>query len=191
MQIQNRLAELRQKRGISAAALARQVDVRRQTIYAIEAGNYVPNTLVSLRLAQALGVKVEDLFCFNATPAAPQSVREVDLLSPDESLQPGQSVRLCRVGRKLVAVPSPPLPGTLPWADGVCVKTSGARRATVHSFEEDDDSAQRLLIAGCDPAVSILGGFVAKAAGIDLIAANCSSLQAIQWLKDGKVHIAG
>jgi molybdate-binding protein/DNA-binding XRE family transcriptional regulator len=191
MQIQNRLAEMRQRRGISAAALAKEVDVRRQTIYAIEAGTYIPNTLVSLRLAQALDVKVEDLFCLNEKPSAPQSVREVELLSTNESLQPGQSVRLCRIGKKWVGVPSQPLPGTLPWADGVCVKASSTQRAAVHAFEDEDESAKRLLIAGCDPAVSILGGFVAKEAGIDLIAASCSSLQAISWLKAGKVHIAG
>jgi putative molybdopterin biosynthesis protein len=191
MQIQNRLAEMRLKRGISATALAKQVDVRRQTIYAIEAGTYIPNTLVSLRLAHVLDVKVEDLFCFDEKPSAPQTVRDVELLSSDDSLQPGQPVRLCRVGKRMVGVPSRPLPVTLPLADGVYIKASGAQRATVHSFEAEDDSAKRLLIAGCDPAVSILGRFVAKEADIELIAAICCSLQAIKWLKDGKVHIAG
>lgn len=191
MQIQNRLAEIRQKRGISAASLAKQVDVRRQTVYAMEAGTYVPNTLVSLRLAQVLDVTVEDLFCLGAKSSLPETVRDVELLSSDESLQPGQPVRLCRVGKRMVGVPSQPLPGTLPLADGVYVKAGRAQKAAVHSFEADDDSGQRLLIAGCDPAVSILGRFVAKEAEIELITANCSSLQAIQWLKDGKVHIAG
>ena len=191
MQIQNRLAEMRQKRGISAGSLAKQVEVRRQTIYAIEAGTYIPNTLVSLRLARVLDVKVEDLFCFCEKASTPPTARDVGLLLSGQSLQPGQPVRLCRIGEKMVGVPADPLPGTLPLADGVYVKASGAGRATVHSFEADDGSAKRLLIAGCDPAVSILGRFVAKEADIELIAANCSSLQAIKWLKDRKVHIAG
>ncbi len=54
-EIENHLGTLRQKRGISAAQLARTVGVTRQTIYAMEAGSYVPNTAVALRLAQALG----------------------------------------------------------------------------------------------------------------------------------------
>lgn len=191
MQIRNRLAEMRRKRGISATALAKQVDVRRQTIYAIEAGTYIPNTLVSLRLAQVLDVTVEDIFCLDRMAPLPQYVRDVDMLLTDESVQPGQPVRLCRVGKYIVGVPSQPLSGTLPLADGVCVKSIGDHRASVHSFEAEDDSAKRLLIAGCDPAVSILGRFVAKETDIELIAASCSSLQALKWLKEGKVHIAG
>ncbi len=65
-EIENHLGTLRQKRGISAAQLARTVGVTRQTIYAMEAGSYVPNTAVALRLAQALEVKVEDLFTLPA-----------------------------------------------------------------------------------------------------------------------------
>src|ERR1035438_5580306 len=42
--IQNRLAETRKRRGVGAAGLAGRVGVSRQTIYAIEAGTYVPNT---------------------------------------------------------------------------------------------------------------------------------------------------
>ena len=191
MQIQNRLAEIRRKRGISASTLAKRADVRRQTIYAIEAGTYIPNTLVSLRLAQMLEVKVEDIFCIDGKTATPPIVRDVEPLATGKSIRPGQPMRLCRVGTKLVGVPSPPIPGILPLADGVCVTAAGARGVTVQPFAEDSASVNRLLIAGCDPAVSILGRFFEKEAGIELVAANCSSLQAIKWLRDGKVHIAG
>jgi len=62
MAADNNLLEMRQKRGLSAAELAAEVGISRQTIYAMEAGNYVPNTIVALKLARALGAKVEDLF---------------------------------------------------------------------------------------------------------------------------------
>jgi len=42
--------------------LANKVGVTRQTIYAIEAGTYLPNTEVTLRLARQLEVSVEELF---------------------------------------------------------------------------------------------------------------------------------
>ncbi|HEX2521615.1 MAG TPA: helix-turn-helix domain-containing protein, partial [Terriglobia bacterium] len=48
MKIQNHLAYLRQRQGLSARRLAELVDVQRQTIYAMEAGTYVPNTLIAL-----------------------------------------------------------------------------------------------------------------------------------------------
>lgn len=59
VQIQNHLAALRKKRGLGATEVAQSVGVSRQTIYAIEAGNYVPNTLVTLRLARLLEVPTE------------------------------------------------------------------------------------------------------------------------------------
>ena len=60
--IDNHLARLREKRGVSAAALAKLTGVSRQTIYAIEAGSYVPNTTLALKLARALETTVEALF---------------------------------------------------------------------------------------------------------------------------------
>lgn len=52
--MRNRLKEFRERRGVAAARLAREAGVRRQTIYTIEAGEYIPNTAVSLRLADSL-----------------------------------------------------------------------------------------------------------------------------------------
>src|ERR1035438_4766871 len=60
--IRNRLAETRKRRGLGAADLAGRVHVSRQTIYAIEAGTYVPNTEVALNLARELEVSVDELF---------------------------------------------------------------------------------------------------------------------------------
>lgn len=42
--------------------LAENVQATRQTIIAIEKGNYVPSVLLALRIAAILGKKVEDLF---------------------------------------------------------------------------------------------------------------------------------
>ncbi len=42
--------------------LARQVDVTRQTIIALEAGKYAPSLLVAFRMARVFGVTVEDVF---------------------------------------------------------------------------------------------------------------------------------
>ncbi|MDQ2973112.1 MAG: helix-turn-helix transcriptional regulator [bacterium] len=42
--------------------LAEKVQATRQTIIAIEKGNYVPSVLLALRIASILRSKVEDLF---------------------------------------------------------------------------------------------------------------------------------
>ena len=59
--IENRLAQIRKSRGIGASDLARRVKVSRQTIYAIEAGTYVPNTELALHMERELEVTVDEL----------------------------------------------------------------------------------------------------------------------------------
>ena len=61
--VESRLGEIRKGRGVSASDLARRVSVSPQTIYAIEAGSYVPNTEVALNLARELEVTVRDRLC--------------------------------------------------------------------------------------------------------------------------------
>ncbi len=66
----NALYVFRQRRGISASKLAAQIGVSRQTIYAIEAGKYVPNTVVALLLASILQTSVEELFWIEVSGAS-------------------------------------------------------------------------------------------------------------------------
>src|SRR5579859_5035196 len=58
----NRVRTLRLARGVSQQELAQRIELTRQAIGAIESGQYIPNTVVALRLAQVLGCRVEDLF---------------------------------------------------------------------------------------------------------------------------------
>jgi len=63
MPVQNRVRYHRFVRGeISQADLAEKVGVSRQTIVAIEKGNYNPSVELALRLSAALGATVEELF---------------------------------------------------------------------------------------------------------------------------------
>ena len=59
----NRLRELRSGRTrLTQAQLADQVGVTRQTINAIEGGDYAPSVYLALDLARVLACTVEDLF---------------------------------------------------------------------------------------------------------------------------------
>ncbi len=61
--MENRVRYFRFVRGeLSQAELAERVGVSRQTIVAIERGNYNPSVALALRLARALATTVEDLF---------------------------------------------------------------------------------------------------------------------------------
>ena len=190
-EIENNLAQLRQQRGLSAAELAKLVGVSRQTIYAMEAGGYVPNTVVALRMARALDVGVEDLFRLRGQEPAPK-LRETHamLLPGSEIPQPGQAVQLCRVDRHLMASVPSPLPWYFPASDAVVVHKAAQRRTDVQIFQDEGDFRNRILVAGCDPGISVLARHV-QPAGVELVLAHRNSSQSLKLLKDGCVHVAG
>jgi molybdate-binding protein/DNA-binding XRE family transcriptional regulator len=191
MDVHNQLSAVRSSRGISAASLAGKAGVSRQTIYAIEAGSYVPNTAVALRLAQILDVRVEELFHLEPE-AEPQSARcEVDLLSVEETLREGQPLQLSRIGKRMVGVYSPPLSLGLPPSDAIVARVKAAARASVELLSDAKELDQRVLIGGCDPGISVLARHLTRAAGFEIVIAGCSSLQALRWLKEKKLHVAG
>ena len=58
----NSVREKRTSLKMTQDELADKVQATRQTIIAIEKGNYVPSVLLALRIAVTLGSMVEDLF---------------------------------------------------------------------------------------------------------------------------------
>jgi putative transcriptional regulator len=63
--IQNKVQLLRTERGITQEELAEAVRVSRQTVVAIERGNYTPSVLLALKLAHFFKVSVEKIFIIN------------------------------------------------------------------------------------------------------------------------------
>lgn len=61
-EIKNCVSDVRQKKGVTQEELAKAVGVSRQTIIAIERGNYTPSVLLALRLAKYFRAPVEKLF---------------------------------------------------------------------------------------------------------------------------------
>src|SRR5580698_5551 len=119
-EIENNLALLRQKRGFAAAQLAKMAGVSRQTIYAMEAGTYVPNTAVALKLARALEVRVEELFALPGEFPAPEfRMEQATLLPGAENPREGQPVELCRVDDRMMATAPSPVPWYFPASDAI------------------------------------------------------------------------
>ncbi|MDQ6758694.1 MAG: helix-turn-helix domain-containing protein [Acidobacteriota bacterium] len=190
-QIQNNLAELRSKRGVASATLAQLVGVNRQTIYAIEAGQYMPNTAVTLRLAAALGVAVEELFHLRTCRTPKPDQQDMAIVGTREKLHPGQPVQWCRVGKRTVGVPATPMPSYLAPAHGFVSKpASRGRVKTTVRLADGSAAAERLLLAGCDPAMSVLARHL-RQSDIELLLAPVNSSEALTLLRDGLVHIAG
>lgn len=189
--VKNRLAQIRKSRGVGASDLSRRVQVSRQTIYAIEAGTYVPNTEVALNIARELEVTVDELFSLQAgSHKAPESLAaEVLSASPPAK---GQPVRICQVGSRWVSVPVSASPYYMPEADGIIKRTGRTNgRADLVVFAKEEAAQKRLVLAGCDPATGLLSRMVEKISGVEIVSAAASSKLALTWLSEGKVHIAG
>ena len=186
--IKNRLAEARKSQRMGATELARRVNVSRQTIYAIEAGTFIPNTEVGLNLARELKTTVEELF------SAPEESRSefinTELLSPAAPAK-GQAVRISKIGTRWVSVPVSASPYYLPEADGVIGRVNYGGQARLAVFDQGEAFQKRLVLAGCDPATNLLARMVERIAGVEIVTAAASSKLALTWLKEGKVHIAG
>lgn len=189
--VENRLGSIRKSRGIGASDLAHRVHVSRQTIYAIEAGTYVPNTELALKLAHELEVTVDELFSLKEGMQRPRAPLAAEVLSAAVP-EMGQPVRICKIGLRWVSVPVSASPYYIPEADGIIERTGRTKgRADLIVFAEDDAAQKRLVLAGCDPAASLLSHMVEQVSGIEVVAAPASSKLALTWLKEGKVHIAG
>lgn len=62
MRVSNLVQEYRHAVGLTQEALAERAGVSRQTIIALERGNYAPSITLALKLAKILKTPVESLF---------------------------------------------------------------------------------------------------------------------------------
>ena len=60
--MRNRLKVLRAERDWTQAELARELDVSRQTVNAVETGKYDPSLPLAFRIANLFGLPVEAIF---------------------------------------------------------------------------------------------------------------------------------
>ncbi len=96
----NNLKSIRTRLGMSQQELANIAGVTRQTIGGLESGQYAPSVTISLRLAKALGCKVEDLFWLE------EDLPEIEAIVAESAPQQEQSrVSLARVGDQWIAYP--------------------------------------------------------------------------------------
>jgi molybdate-binding protein/DNA-binding XRE family transcriptional regulator len=184
--VDNRVKQYRQKAGLSQSALAELVDLKRQGIYDIESGRYLPNTGVALKLARHLGCRVEDLFYETVSGA------DLPLVMGEDSLPEQGRVFVIKIRDRLVVYPVDgpfTFPSLLQPADGVLFRQE---KGQIRFFSPDTGLDQTILITGCDPAFSLLA---AHAARLDpKLQVRCrfgSTHAAMDRLVLGKTHLAG
>ena len=62
--METRIKVLREELGLTQKALAKKVDVTRQTILFMEKGKYNPSLRLAYRVARVLGKPIEEVFSF-------------------------------------------------------------------------------------------------------------------------------
>ena len=171
------LAAARHDRGWSQEVLASRSGVSRAEVSAIETGRVVPSVTVALRLAAALGSRVEELFV-PASGSAP-----VPWAWAPDGDHDGRVWRASVHGRTLAYPTELTAAGVLPhdaWFDGQHQHPRpGATPDTT------------LVIAGCDPLVGLLVRELAGLHRVRVLPLLRSSAQAIELLRQGRVHVAG
>lgn len=182
--VKSHLRELRGRAGIQQQDLAARVHVSRQTLSAIEAGEAVPSTALALELARALACRVEDLFALSGS----EGPLVATVARPAGGLVTGRRVALGFVQGGWVAHP---VAASLP-ADGLLAGAPRAGRARVTPLRDVESLRQNLLVAGCDPALGILGGHLRESgARVRLHWIEMASEAALAALQQGLVHLAG
>jgi molybdopterin molybdotransferase/putative molybdopterin biosynthesis protein len=177
-----RLRLARQARGFSQQQLAGMAGVSRQAVSAVEAGHSDPSLRVGLALARALGMTVEELFGPGNLPAA-VTAQAVAPLGPD-----GARVTLAPLGDSFVALPlagdTATQAGFLP-AEAVVTGSAGEVRPIV-------PPRPTLVVAGCDPALPLLGTPLARLdPSVGFTWWPCSSAEALRLVGAGLIHAAG
>lgn len=174
----NRVRELRTSSGLTQAELAERAGVSRTAITAIEGERLVPSVAAALALAKALGTTVEVLFGQGGKVDRPATW----------AWEPAISVRQywqAEVGGQRWLYPAESSPMLTPLPDGQWQSESSVAPAS------ESSAKQTLVIACCDPAAGFLASEYGRATGHRMLVLNRSSRQALELLRDGKVHLAG
>lgn len=79
LKLKNRVREYRTARNLRQADLAREVNVTRQTILAIEKERLNPSVRLSLKIARVLGESVDRVFYLEESPSPVSRVQTGDL----------------------------------------------------------------------------------------------------------------
>jgi molybdate-binding protein/transcriptional regulator with XRE-family HTH domain len=174
----NRVRGRREQRGWTQAELARRAGISRAAASAIEHGRLSPSVASALRLAAALDCSVEELFGDRALGGADAS------WAWRPNRLPARAWEVEVRGRR-VLVPAEPT------AAGILAHDRIADAERTVAGESAAAAARTLLLAGCDPATSLLLEAVSRQRGIRAIALVRTSEEALELLRLGVIHAAG
>jgi molybdopterin molybdotransferase/putative molybdopterin biosynthesis protein len=187
-----RLRSARLRARLSQGELAGRAGITRQAISAIEGGKAVPTTAVALRLARALGVRIEELF--RLVDELPRV--QAELLPAAEPLPAGPlRVQVAQVGERVLARPLSGASGValgLTRANGLVRVARGAGPAEVDLFGDPERLGRTVVAVGCDPAAALLADHLRERyPSFDVAWQGGGSTAALEAVARGEAHLAG
>jgi putative molybdopterin biosynthesis protein len=203
--LRNCVGRRRGAAGLRQQDLAARVGISRQSLSMVEGGRSVPSAALALRLARALGCKVEDLFWADDVPTPVDAELAGDDRDPAAARvrhiaaggrRGGARVTLASIDGRWVAHRLDPgsAAGFLTAADGILEgrgrSSAGGKRVVL--LGDEASARSTLLCAGCAPAFGILAARASRgAAGDRVLWLERSSTAALDLLAKGQVHVAG
>jgi len=175
----NDIRAQRERLGVSQAALARRVGLSRQALHAVETARSIPSVRVSLELARELQIPVERLFWL---PGAQAKLR-ARLDAPLDARGDPRRVLLAEVEGAVVAHLLDSTSGTP--ADGL--GTAAGDGTMEVELLPGSAWRERLVVAGCDPAL----GLLAQRVGTGAHWLEVPSDEALTLLTRRRTHVAG
>jgi molybdate-binding protein/DNA-binding XRE family transcriptional regulator len=188
------LRRARLRSGLKQSELAERAGISRQTLSVLEAGRGQPSTSVALHLAHVLGCRVEDLFWLRDEASG----LTAELATTPEGRGPGnERAVIGSIAGRWVAHPlsrEDPLALTTS-ADALVIKGRGRGAdgtVRLRALRPPEALQANVLVAGCDPALSVLAGHVEdRWPGQRLRWIAVSSDSALKILGRGHAHVAG
>ncbi len=193
----NHLKTFRTQRGLSQGELATRAGITRQAVSAIESNLYLPTTAVALKLASVLECHVEDLFSLTPTEDIIEGTL-IGHLPQVETSTHSIRVKVSTVGKRTVVRPVTDLGEQLSFAvptDGYITgtdRTLSGSTVSVKLSRGRDAIEQEISVAGCDPAIFLVGEHLRRHKGrTTVVGWTMGSMAALQALQRGEVHVAG
>ena len=195
IRVRTAVKAMRQRLEMQQRDLAEAIGVSRQTLSSIESGETVPSTQIALALSRELRCRVEDLFSLHSDG----QILDAEFVY-ESHRNPGDArkarVSLGWMGDRWVArllEIDEALASGAP-ADGIASLSTirGGRKARVHALRDVELLQRNLLVAGCDPALGLLGRHLEERFhGPRLHWIEKASRSALEELAQNRVHIAG
>jgi len=173
----NRVKARRVERGWTQAELAERAAISRAAVSAIEIHRLVPSVAAALALANVLGCTVEELFRTSDEPDGAITWAWPPIQDPCRYWQ-------ANVGNRTLRYPVEASVDGVLGHHGVFMNGS---------FFPSSEAApeQTLVMASCDPAVSLLAAELARSSGFRLITLPRPGQSALHLLGQGLIHLAG